>query len=291
MENNVNNPFGDLKPELVDMADYSVSGDGYTAISYEHKDGRRMMKLYAPYMPPSVPIQELNLARSIEALGLRVPKAIRLVTDGERLGVEFERIVGKRSFARAISQEPEMLEVLTARFAKACLKLHSLPCDTQIFHSAKAHFRKMVEVSKDLSDDERARFLAFVDAVPDITTCLHGDMHIGNIITSGGVDYWIDLADFRYGDPRFDLGMLYFVCVWNENEDISDRVFHLSHAQMLRVWDVFVKNYYGPDADRAAVDDSIRPFAALYMVHFSNREPMMPEMRKFIDNCFSSSLL
>ena len=39
--------FGKPKPEPISLDDYEVSGDGYTAISYNHKDGKRMMKLYA----------------------------------------------------------------------------------------------------------------------------------------------------------------------------------------------------------------------------------------------------
>ena len=43
----------------------------------------------------------------------------------------------------------------------------------------------------------------FVRSVPEAITCLHGDMHIGNVITDGMRDYWIDLGDFAYGNPLF----------------------------------------------------------------------------------------
>ena len=39
--------------------------------------------------------------------------------------------------------------------------------------------------------------------LPSPKTCLHGDFHIGNIITNGEKDYWIDLGDFAYGAPDF----------------------------------------------------------------------------------------
>ena len=94
--------FGRPRPEWIDMADYVESGDGYTATSYNHKDGRRMMKLYAAYMPVSEPERELRMAWAIMDLGVKIPKAYRMVTDGKRVGVEFERIPDKRSYARAI---------------------------------------------------------------------------------------------------------------------------------------------------------------------------------------------
>ena len=99
-----------------------------------------------------------------------------------------------------------------------------------------------------------------------------------------GQTYWIDLADFRYGDPRFDMGMLYMVCVLCPEEDLAQRLFHLSHAQMVQVWNVFVKTYYGPDADPVTVGREIAPFSALYMIHFANRESMNPAWRAHIEN-------
>ena len=282
-EQHLEHVFGKPKPELIDMADYEESGDGYTAISYNHKDGKRMMKLYAEYMPISEPERELAMSRAIMDLGIRIPKAYRLVTDGKRVGVEFERIQGKRSFARAISQEPEHLEAYMEDFAAACRKLHATPCNTEVFPSVKDHFNAVIDASKDLDEAQKARCHAFVAAAPDATTCLHGDMHIGNIITAGGEDYWIDLADFRYGHPYFDMGMLYFVTLSNPSDEIAMRLFHVSHAVMVKVWELFMRYYFGPEADLAEVSRTIEPYAALYMIHFSNRESMLPHWRPVIE--------
>lgn len=275
--------FGRPRPEWIDINDYEVSGDGYTATSYNHKDGKRMMKLYADYMPISEPERELQMSWAIMDLGIKIPKAYRMVTDGKHVGVEFERIAGKRSFARAISQEPENLEKYTALFAEECKKLHATRCNPAVFSSAKDHFRNVVAASRDLDGAQKARVNAFIDSVPDIGTCLHGDMHIGNMIMAGDHVWWIDLADFRYGDPRFDLGMLYFVCICNESDELAQRLFHLSHTQMVRVWNVFVQNYYGPGVDPEAVLHDIAPFGSLYMIHFANRESMLPHWPEHIE--------
>ncbi|MBR1539134.1 MAG: HD domain-containing protein [Bacteroidales bacterium] len=276
--------FGKPRPEPIDLADYEVSGDGYTAVSYNHKDGRRMMKLYADYMPLSEPQRELQMAWSIMRLGIRIPKAYRMVTDGKRFGVEFERIAGKRSYARAISEEPGKLAEYTAEFARHCLELHATPCNTEVFSSAREHFRSVIDASRNYDALQKKQMYAFLDRVPEAATCLHGDMHIGNMIMAGGGSWWIDLADFRYGDPRFDLGMLYFVCLGNESDELALRLFHISHAQMVQVWDVFVRTYYGADADLEAVRREIAPFASLYMIHFANRESMLPHWRTHIEN-------
>lgn len=275
--------FGDPKPEPIDLADYEVSGDGYTAVSYNHKGGKRMMKLYAEYIPISVPERELEMSWAIQDLGLRIPRAFRLVTDGKRVGVEFERIVDKRSFARAISQEPDQLETYVRDFALQCRILHETPCPENIFTSVKDHFAAAIDASRDFTPEQKTKLHAWLAAAPDADTCLHGDMHIGNIIRAGGQDYWIDLADFRRGHPYFDMGMLYFVCISNPSDEIAMRLFHLSHAQMLQVWEVFVHTYFGPDADLETINRLIEPYAALYMIHFANREEMLPHWSPVIE--------
>jgi uncharacterized protein (TIGR02172 family) len=242
-----------------------------------------MIKLYADYIPLSVPERELQMSWAIQDLGLHIPRAYRLVTDGKRIGVEFERITPKRSFARAISQEPDRLVYYTEWFAKECLKLHATPCNTKVFTSVKDFFNGVIEESRDFDAAQKARLHAFVDAAPDATTCLHGDMHTGNIITDGERTWWIDLADFRYGCPLFDMGMLYFVCIACGRDDITENLFHVSCAAMRQVWDVFVKTYFGPDASTEEVSRLVAPYSSLYMIHLANRESMSPDWRNHIE--------
>ena len=246
--------FGEPKPERIDMQDYEESGDGYTAISYNHKNGKTMMKLYAPFVPISEPHRELEVAWNLADKGINIPHAHRLVTDGTRIGVEFERISPKKSFARAISQEPETLRRYAEEFARECKKLHAIPCDTKLFSPTENRFRAAITKLKEYSDEEKAKISAFIDSVPKATTCIHGDMHIGNIITNGEKNYWIDLSAFSYGNPLYDVGMLYFVSHTGDDE-LAQKLFHISAAQMLEVWTYFVPEYFGKEEPLASIED------------------------------------
>lgn len=275
---------GQLNPELIDLSEYEQSGDGYTAVSYNHKDGKTMIKLYSSFIPKSVPEVELKHAFRIQALGVRVPMALRLVTDGERVGVEFERVVSKLSYSRSIANNPELLDPIVVRFALACKKLHSIPCDTTYFENVEDFFRGHIAKVKGLTDEEKARFEKLIASTPAADTCIHGDLHIGNIITNGVEDFWIDLGDFRYGNPLYDLGMLHFVCHGNP-ESITDNIFHLNNAQMENVWNVFVRTYFNvtTDEDVAEKTKLIAPYASLVAIHFASRESMNPVLRMHID--------
>ncbi len=276
--------FGRPKPELIDMEDYEESGDGFTAISYNNKDGRSMMKLYAEFIPSTEPERELRVSRALIDMGLNTPRALRLVTDGKRVGVEFERVQNKRSYARAISQEPEKLEEYTREFARMCKKLHSTLCDTTVFHSVEERFMKAINSSTTFDDAAKARMLAFVNSIPRTVTCLHGDMHIGNALIADGRQYWIDLSDFAYGNPLYDLGMLYFVCYGVDSDEMARKLYHISLEQMHQVWDVFADEYFGHDADFAQIHKDMAKFAALYMVFFDRRGLLEPGMKEFIED-------
>ena len=275
--------FGRPKPELISMDDYVESGDGFTAISYNNKDGKSMMKLYAEFIPSTEPERELRVSNSLIEMGLNTPKALRLVTDGKRIGVEFERIQNKKSYARAISHEPERLE-LTREFAQMCKKLHGTLCDTKVFRPVEDRFMKAINSSTSFDDAAKAKMLAFVNSIPKAATCLHGDMHIGNALIADGKQYWIDLADFAYGNPLYDLGMLYFVCFGVDSDEMAYKLYHISQAQMHQVWDVFADEYFGHDADFAQIHKDMAKFAALYMVFFDRRGLLEPGMKEFIED-------
>lgn len=277
--------FATPSPELVDMADYEESGDGFTAISYNHKDGKVMMKLYADFMPSFVPSEELRVARAVREMGIDTPAVNRLVTDGKRIGVEFERVTGKRSFSRAISQEPENMEKYMREFARLCKQFHATPCNTKAFNPVEARFMKAVTGSKIINDFQKRKIAEFISSVPSTTTCIHGDMHMGNVLMAGDRRFWIDLADFAYGNPLFDLGMFKFVAL-NEDEAMTDRIFHLTCAQMRQAWDIFVDEYFGHDADKAGINDKVDYMVCLYIIFFADRAPLFPWMIPFVEKHF-----
>lgn len=275
------------EPALVNLDDYEQSGDGYTALSYNHKSGHSMIKLYSDFIPAEQPRNELKFARGIFKMGIPTPFPGRFVTDGKRNGAEFARVLNKQSFSRAISNNPQDLEKYATLFAQMCKKLHNTPCTDLMFGSISEVARRNVMNCHHLNDAEKAKIIDFINKVPEEDTCTHGDMHIGNILTANGNVYWIDLGDFGRGNHLFDIGMFYMTCVCNP-DGVSERLFHLTSQQMLQVWNVFVREYFGADteAKQKDVDALIRPFAALKMIYYGTIDQMRPVMLSFIKQAF-----
>lgn len=253
--------------ELINLDDYIQTGEGGMALTYNHKDGKTLAKLFMKGMGAETAEREFLVNKTVYEMGILTPKPIRLVTDGERFGAEYELIRNKRSFARIISQEPEQLEPLSLRFAQLAREIHQTPADTNRLPSMKELIKAQIVRYTDVPADVREKALQFLESVPDTPTCLHGDLHIGNIITDGDRTLWIDVGDFAYGVPEWDLGMMFYSSNYmSEQRAIS--IFHLPIEVLRKHWAVFAKAYFGIEdqEELKKKQQALFPFFAVKML-------------------------
>ncbi len=233
--------------QRINLDDYIQTGEGGTALTYNHKDGKTLAKLFMSSVAADNAAREFHINQVVYESGLPTPKPIRLITDGERFGAEYELISPKRSFTRIISQEPDQLVPLSERFARLARKIHETPADTKRLPDTKELVGEWIDKFENLPDAYKERFHRFLDTVPSTPTCLHGDLHIGNIITDGQRDLWIDVGDFAYGVPQWDLCMMYFSSHFL-SPDRADNIFHLDNDSLKAHWNAFAPVYYGTDS-------------------------------------------
>ncbi len=247
-----------MKEEVqrIDLNDYVQTGEGGTALTYNHKDGKTLAKLFMSTVAADNAAREFRINQVVYESGLPTPKPIRLITDGERFGAEYELISPKRSFTRIISQEPDQLVPLSERFARLAKRIHQTPADTTRLPDMRELVREWIDRLEQFPDELKYRFHRFIDTVPSTPTCLHGDLHIGNIITDGQRDLWIDVGDFAYGVPEWDLGMMYYSTHFLSPER-ADGIFHLDNDTLRAHWDAFAPVYYGTDS-REVLDAEVR---------------------------------
>ena len=264
--------------QLINLDDYIQTGEGGTALTYTHKDGLSLAKLYNPGFEADRAKAEFLTARAVFELGIPSPEPFRLITDGERSGAEYELIKNKRSYTRIISQEPERLEEISLKFARMAKELHAKQADTTRLQSYKQRIANFYHEKDMVPEDYKQRVLQFLDTVPDTPRCLHGDLHIGNIITDGQRDLWIDLGEFAYGAPEWDLALLWTMC-HNMPGDRVEHIFHITHDTMQAHWDIFFPAYLGtndPQAIHEATQRLLPYYAAKvpYIFHMVFNRPM-----------------
>lgn len=230
--------------ERINLEDYNRTGEGGTAVSYTHKSHNTLAKLYNPGFEADRAREEFLTARAVFEMGIPTPEPYRLVTDGERFGAEYELVPNKRSFTRILSQEPERLQEISLEFAKWARELHTKKADTTRLRSYKQTLIQFYKEKDLVPDAFKQHALAFLETVPDTQTCLHGDLQIGNIITDGKRTLWIDVGEFSYGAPEWDLGIMWTVCN-RMSEDRAINLFHVMPATLKAHWDIFLPAYLG----------------------------------------------
>jgi len=282
--------FSNLVPTNETPREYNLdkatqAGDGYTSVTYFTNDGDAMVKLYYEFVDEEVIFQEKRFSLEALKLGVPTPLAGDLIdVDGKR-GIIFERIKTKTSFARALADDYSRLDELAKDFAELSIKLHTTVTNKAIFPNVKNVYKKFVDNFKGLTDEEVMKIKRFIDQVEDRDTCLHGDYHFGNaILTSDNLKLFIDMGDFAYGNPLFDLGTLYFV-THNDRDDHSERLFHSQNKVLKEFYEHFVK-YYFNDKSVEEVSEMLKPFAALTVIHFATlggqKDWMLDYVRDFL---------
>lgn len=274
----------------INLEDYIQSGEGGQAITYTRKDGSAMAKMFQYGLGTETVEREFYISKAVYEAGIPCPKPIRLVTDGEHFGAEYEVIANKRSFTRIISQEPGQLEPLSLLFARLSRELHATKADTARLPDMRSLVRDAVVRFESLPQNLKALLLDALDALPSADTCLHGDLHIGNIITDGKRNLWIDVGDFAYGRPEWDLAMMYYA-EKHISEERAQSIFHLGLDTLAKHWDVFSKAYWNtenPEELEAHVK-GLGPYISLKLTYVlcklhDRKGPVSEGLLKLIEN-------
>ncbi|MBQ0077833.1 MAG: phosphotransferase [Bacteroidales bacterium] len=256
-----------MEAKLINLDDFVHSGEGFNGESLNHRTNPAIMaKLYNATADPKSVLNELEFAHKVYDLGIPTPKPGEFITDGNgRYGIMFERIVDKKSFSRACGDDPAGVEGYARRFARLCLILHSTCPPKDTFHNVKDLYRGILDSSTFYTEGEERWLRKIIDETPDRPGAIHGDLQFSNAIMAGGKDYFIDLGDFAYGHPYFDLGMVLFTCLY-DNEEFLKECFHMDKSTAAAFWHWFVKEYFGQDADPDAIELELRPYAALKLL-------------------------
>ena len=228
---------------------------------------------------------EFDVSKAVEGLGLAVPAMYEIVRAGQAYATISQRIKGKKSLSRICHDEPERTEEMARLLCRKGKELFATPCDTDFFPSRKEQVLWAIDHAGFVSRKNRRKIRAFLESIPENNHCVHGDFQTGNIIQSGENYYWIDLDRFAHGDPMFDIGHLFQICqVYSSMKQVQE-IFHMSQAQLKRLWEAFAQEYTGQE-DHAAFDRLAGKFACLDVIV---RNYFMPAT--FVEKLFFSVIV
>lgn len=272
--------FPQLEPIPIKLADYVLDGGGATGESYYLKDDPAvLLKLFFPGKTDQS-LDEMRLSKLVFQLGIPTPEpGDYVVSEDGRRGIRYRRIIGKKSYSRAVSEDPGNVEKYASEFAVMCRDLHAVHLDTSLFESIKDRYCRLLAENPFFTAAEKDKLERFIREAPDADTAIHGDLQYSNAIFVGDKRYFIDLGDFCYGYPLFDVAMVYLCCCLSR-EDFIKEVFHLPKALARKFWECFAPVYFGTDRPLSTIEEEIMPYAGLRTLIIERETGMpMPEFR------------
>lgn len=268
----------DTKIIEIDINEWQEYGNGGTARVYIKKDDNTViLKLFKEEGTEKLAEQEFNNTNAICDRGIPCPKALSLATDGNRFGIIAERLIGKRSFSRMLSEDISCMDEICSKFATLAHELHDTECDVTTFTSTADYYRRLITESAIYSEKLKGKLLSYVDEMETSTTCLHGDLTISNIVTAAGKDFWIDLGNFGYGDPYLDLGRMYAISHWMPDKYFAP-LFHLEMPVFRTFVEKFLKCYLGEEYGLKRTEERLIHAGLLNLLHFIEDSPRSAQL-------------
>jgi uncharacterized protein (TIGR02172 family) len=180
----------------------ALIGAGRTADVYAW-GSERVLKLYQDWMPERAIEREFELTRLARAAGLPVPAAEEMLQVDGRLGIVFERIVGK-SLLKILETHPWKLVSIARLLAEYHARIHAcnLPPEAP---GQREQIEQGIAWAKDLSEGEKQSILALLARLPNGNVICHGDFHPDNLLMTEKGPVIIDWMTGRGGHPLADV--------------------------------------------------------------------------------------
>ena len=149
--------------------------------------------------------RERDYARTAFMNGIPSVIAYDMVKVGESLGVVFEMLKSD-TLGHAMNNNPEKIPEYTEQYVALAKTLHSteLP-DGCIERVQTIYHRQIDNLTEWCSEEEIALLHGIADAIPQVNTVIHGDLHPGNIMLNNDELVLIDMPDISMGPPICDL--------------------------------------------------------------------------------------
>lgn len=148
---------------------------------------------------------EMEVSRTAFVYGIPTAIAYDVVETEEGYGEIYE-MMKAGVFSTVLVEQPERRDEFLKEFVRIYREIHG----TDVAGSPLPGIKKIYLEAADtltqwLEPDEVELIKKFIAAVPERTTFIHGDFHLGNIMLQDGELILIDIGEAAYGHPIFDL--------------------------------------------------------------------------------------
>ena len=242
-------------------------------------DDETVVKLYREGLDPAVVEREKRFARAAFVAGIPTAISLDLVTSGGRFGIAYE-MLGADSLAGLMRREPDRLDDHARLLAHLARTIHATPADRAVFPDIKADcLGWLAEMAPLFAPADVELLRGKIVAIPDADTCVHFDLHGGNVMIRDGEPVVIDMGDFSRGSPLFDLGLV--ETIYSPAVGICERVTKLPNDLGADFLTRFLDHYFAGRPDELASFEMDRAFyASLRLLHSIRLLEAIPDFRQ-----------
>ena len=223
--------------------------------------------------------REKRFARAAFVAGIPTAISLDLVTSGGRFGIAYE-MLGADSLAGLMRREPDRLDDHARLLAHLARTIHATPADPAVFPDIKANcLGWLAEMAPLFAPADVELLRGKIEAIPDADTCVHFDLHGGNVMIRDGEPVVIDMGDFSRGSPLFDLGLV--ETIYSPAVGICERVTKLPNDVGADFLTRFLDHYFAGRPDELASFEMDRAFyASLRLLHSIRLLEAIPDFRQ-----------
>lgn len=147
--------------------------------------------------------REAEIARLVEATGIRCPRVLGVTERDGRAGILYSRVPGT-SLARWLGlRRPWRLRAAGEILARAHDDLHRYHAPA--LPSLRERLAQEIRAAVVVPTPTRTLALRAVETMPDGDTLCHGDLTTDNILLTSGDPVVIDWSEAAHGDPAADV--------------------------------------------------------------------------------------
>lgn len=216
-------------------------GIGRTAETFKTKQGRAL-KLFYDFMDKDTVEYEYGISKKVAGVCLCAPAVYGLIKRGERTGIEYELIRGRR-LVELFLKHPFRVKGLARRMGFIHGKIHEH--SIKELKSAFAVYKESIEHYPHITDEIRSHLLRFIKHSRQTALC-HGDYHPENILVNEEDEFKvIDWINAFSGDPLADVARTVYLMQSGKSPEKKSLVTKLLESMFRSfIAKAYLKNYF-----------------------------------------------
>ena len=209
-------------------------------------DDDTILKLYISTTSLEDIKNELECTKIALLNGLPALISYDIVLYKGKYGIIYE-MPNTKTVSSLISFQPWKLEQYAAEMGKTLREIHSSAPEVETLPKTEEVFTRLaLDMNKYLGKEEITKLVMAIHSIPAAKTFVYGNYQPGNVFFMDNELILINMSDVSCGNPVYDLGILYVICVL-EADLLAKRVANIDVIQAKKFWSSMIRSYFFTD--------------------------------------------